>query len=771
MLISNCQLPTATPMSQKTYLWILKIGSLSSFVCVLFVFRDWLFPFITSKQIPFNILTEVLSVFWLAFIIKFPQWNPFGKLAGKATKNLVTWGLLGFLAALIASLFVSVDFNLSMWGDVERMLGVFHILHFGLLYLIIITVFRDKRDWKLLFGVVLAFALAVAFRGTNDSKSTIGNNAYTAALMMFGAWFVFLLFFLNHFSGKKNDYFKWLYFLALPLLLFVMKKTDTSGAFVGTGVGLITFVFLFGITNKVKKVKIAAWVVLALIAGFFAVYYANINNQSFLKISILNNISLQKNTFQTRLISWNAAWQDFKNHPVLGVGHGNYAVIFDKYFDPKFYNYSRGETYFDRAHNNIIDIASTTGLVGLLIYLSIFAFVGFYLVKALRRGRINGTEFAFWGSLYVAYFVQNLVVFDSFVTYLCLMAVLGYTHWLANTDEDDGNERALLSIGGNNEMVDKEIYSWVGIGALMLFVVFQYNIAVAGMLSGVIKGQQTIGSGQFLKGFEIYREALSKNTVLDRDGRSMFIKAYSSRIGDVAKLEAKDADRVVDFAIEMGEKNVAYNRGDSMMEMELARVYDASSRLVKDEAKKQEYAEKALAGVEESIKASPKRIPLYFIKTQFLVGLGRMDEGIASLEYAATLNDDFFETFCQLGQVYILKSGMEGEEDKSGLREKGFAALDKCLNNGGGDMLAVEGVIAQAINYYSEKQDLDKVIQLYEQLVNFRQKDATVWKNMALLYAQSGNIDRAEKAANVAAQIDPSLRNDVDEFIRQIKNK
>ncbi len=758
-------------MSQKIYLWILKIGALASFACVLLVLPNLLFPFITSKQIPFNILMEVLFVIWLAFIIKFPQWNPFGKFAGQRTKNLVTWGLFAFFAALLASCFISVDFNLSMWGDVERMLGAFHILHFAILYLVTITVFRDRKDWKLLFAVALAGALIVALKGTNDSKSTIGNNAYTAAYMIFGIWFVFTLFLFDHLAKRKDNLVKWLYFLILPLLLFVLKKTDTSGAFVGVGVGMMTFVFLYGVTNKIKKLRIASWIVLVLGIGFIVMYYTNINNPSFPKISILDNISLQKNTFQTRLISWRGAWEDFKNHPLMGVGHGNYAIIFDKYFDPKFYDYSRGETYFDRAHNNLIDIASTTGLIGIITYLSIFGFVGFYLIKAFRRGRIGGAEFALWSSLYVAYFVQNLVVFDSFVTYLCLMCILGYTHWITNSNENDGNSQALLSIGGEKELVNKEIYTYVAAGALMLFVMFNYNISVFNMLSGVIKGQQAIGGGQFMTGYQIYKKALSKNTVLDRDGRSMFLKSYAGRISDISKLKAEQIQEVTDFAISLAEENIKYNPHDSMMQMERARTYDAAAKLIKDKDKSKEYAQKALESIQDSIDASPNRIPLYFVKSQFLVGLGRVDEAISALEYAEPMNPNFYETSCQLGQIYIIKSGLEGETDKAGLQEKGYVQLDKCLSNGGGDMLAVESVIVQAINHYSEKEDLDKVVQLYEQLVNFRQKDPTVWKNLALLYANVGNIDRAEKAANVAAQLDPSLREDVDQFIKQLKNR
>ncbi len=760
-------------MSQKTYLWILRLGSIASFICVWIIFKNLLFPFISSKQIAFNVLTEILFVFWLAFIVKFPQWNPFGKFAGQKTKNLVTYGLLSFFVALIISLFISVDFNLSMWGDVERMLGVFHILHFGILYLIIITVFRDRNDWRLLIGAALASAIGVAMLGTNDSKSTIGNNAYTAALMMFASWFVFILAVLSHQAKRKDNLTKWLYLLPLPLLLFVLKKTDTSGAFVGTALGFMVFVFLFGITNKTKKIRLAAWAVLAIVVGFFAVYYANINNPSFPKISILDSISIQKNTFQTRLISWRGAWEDFKNHPILGVGHGNYAIIFDKYFDPKFYDYSRGETYFDRAHNNLVDIASTTGLVGLLTYLSIFVFVAVYLIKAFRRGRIGGVEFALWSSLYVAYFVQNLVVFDSFVTYLCLMVVLGYVHWLANTNESSGNAQALISHGGENALINREIYALAGAGAVMLFIMFQYNIAVFNMLDGVIKGQQLIGQGKFVEAYEVYKKSFAKDTVLDRDGRSMFLRSYAGRPSDLSRLKSEDQERITVYAIELAKKNVEYNKGDSMMQMELARTYDTASKLSKDKSKSAMYAVEALNAMNDSIKASPRRIPLYFIKAQFLVGLGKIDEAIADLERVAPLNDKFFETYCQLGQIYLIKASVKETPDaeKPGLQDKGYGALDKCLVNGGGDMLAVESVIVQAINHYSEKEDLDKVIQLYEQLVNFRQKDANVWKNLALLYAKIGNIEGAEKAADNAAKIDPSLRADVDAFIKQLKNR
>src|SRR3989338_1921675 len=136
-----------------------------------------------------------------------------------------------------------------------------------------------------------------------------------------------------------------------------------------------------------------------------------VKNSSILRT--VTQISSQAVTFQTRIIAWKAAVKDLPSHPLLGTGYGNYAITFDKYFDPKFYNYTTSETYFDRAHNNLVDLASTAGLLGLLSYLSIFAAVFYYLGQGRKQAKISSNEFILLVCLLVAYFIQNLAVFDS----------------------------------------------------------------------------------------------------------------------------------------------------------------------------------------------------------------------------------------------------------------------------------------------------------------------------------------------------------------------
>jgi len=66
-----------------------------------YVFSDLLFPYITSKQLSFNILTEFLLLIWGVFIWKFPAYRP--------KKSLMTWGIVAFLIAIYIPVLTVLD--------------------------------------------------------------------------------------------------------------------------------------------------------------------------------------------------------------------------------------------------------------------------------------------------------------------------------------------------------------------------------------------------------------------------------------------------------------------------------------------------------------------------------------------------------------------------------------------------------------------------------------------------------------------------------------
>ena len=747
-------------MPLKIYLNILKTGVYLSFISVFLVFTNLLFPFITSKQIYFNILVEVLMVFWLALIIKYPEVRPFGQTQGRPKKSWITYGLAAFFGALLVSSIFGVDFNLSFWGDIERMLGLFHAAHFFLFYLIVITVFRGARDWRNLFiASVIAGTLICLYALLKIPYSTIGNTAYVSGYAIFNIYFALILYFRrrDEEKSKRQDWLISALYLAAAFIMFlVMSVTHTRGAYVGLGASFLLFFILHALYSRSKKIKIYSFSGLALALALVALVFSFPQSSLVANSSILSTvtqISSKQVTFQTRLISWKAALKDFPSHVLLGTGYGNFAITFDKYFDPIFYSYTSSETYFDRAHNNLVDLASTAGLLSLLAYLSILAAVFYYLLRGKRQGKISTNEFILLICLFVAYFIQNLAVFDSLVTYICLMLALGYVYWLTN-----GNEEEELNSGQG--LTNKELAALVIAGLVFLSIIYQYNIKVYKMLNGTINGQVQFAKGDIAAGVEEYKKALSLNTPLDRDSRGSLINSVNSLQNNLLAMDKTQAKAIADYVIALAEANVKLNPADSMMQMQLAQSLNTAALVNQDnQSKFYFYSDRALQAIDESIKASPGRVTIYFSKAQMYITRNDKDNAIKTLKYAAGLNEKYSEAVCYLAKVAVyFKEEIEG-----------YQALDKCLDLSGAGYLTPVDFVKIGLNHYAQIKDLPRMIALYERWAALEPSNAKLWVSLAMLYEQTGKNDKAITAAEKAGALDPSLKSAADEFIGKLK--
>ena len=133
-------------------------------------------------------------------------------------------------------------------------------------------------------------------------------------------------------------------------------------------------------------------------------------------------------SFQKRRLLVGAAWRMFLDHPVLGVGAGNYTVHFDEYAGEVG---SAAREYEDPAeahypHNLYLEIAAETGLVGLAVFAAAVAAA----LVSLRRARasflaagddrtsalMRGFETAL-----VGYLVSGLFLHGHFPRYLWLL--------------------------------------------------------------------------------------------------------------------------------------------------------------------------------------------------------------------------------------------------------------------------------------------------------------------------------------------------------------
>lgn len=694
-------------MTSKFYLRFLQIGAIASLLTVFFVFSDLLFPYITSKQLSFNVLTEFLLLIWGVFIWKFPAYRP--------KKSLMTWGVIAFLIAILYSCSYSIDPALSFWGDAERMLGVFHIIHFFFLYLIMISVFRSYEDWKILFNSSIIIATIVSIIGlTGTSYSTIGNTAYVSGYLIFNIYFCALLFYR---AGKKA----WRWLLAIPAILMLMEfaNAHTSGAIIGLGISVLLIIFLIGVLHKNKKIKIAAWGTLVVVITALVLIFSQ-QNAAWFQNSFLKNLTAQKTTFQTRLVSWEAAGKDFHNHPWLGVGFGNYASVFDRYFDAKFYNYSRGETYFDRAHNNLIDLVSTTGIIGLLAYLSIFVAVAIYLLRLIKRKPGDFEPLILIG-LFTAYFIQNLAVFDSLVTYIGLMISLAYIYYLINPETEKVVEKKVPEFGA------------LAVGLIFVLILTNYcNLRPWRTFQGVINGYSYVSAGQVMEGMAIYKAAFTDSTPLDRDGKTAFINSLIGSASALSKLPVKDQQEVITYALTLAKENVSNNPQDSLMQLQLAQTYSLASNLFNSD----EYYNGALKAIDASIAASPERIPVYFMKANILISKQKYDDALMVINSTIEFNPEFPDAYCQLYRVYNLKKDTKNA----------FASGDKCIDLKGAETLGMTKDFLTLLSHYYTDKDWDRALLMAKQLTVFQPSNEQAWGLLSEVYGAMGDVANSKSA-------------------------
>ncbi len=173
----------------------------------------------------------------------------------------------------------------------------------------------------------------------------------------------------------------------LPLLLIEFFEKTLLGRYYWTA-GLI---FVFCSAGLVFNGTRGAWLAVTIVCTALFVYYMFKNKRNFI-ISILfivlistilvNNDKFMNrldtiddfNKFQSnteRILIWQSAWNMFKDHPVLGVGLGQYAENYQqKYISPQ-----AKEPYLTHAHNNFMQMLAENGIVGFAGFVIMFGYI------------------------------------------------------------------------------------------------------------------------------------------------------------------------------------------------------------------------------------------------------------------------------------------------------------------------------------------------------------------------------------------------------------
>lgn len=399
---------------EKILIWILRVGLVLTLFLPLITKWNYFFPFIVPRAVYFQTLTAFLLIPCVALLLFCPHSRPKWSWISKSI-------LLYFVIAAIATV-TSVDPGKSFIGTIERSLGYYHLLHFGIVFLAAIMALRNARHWHIFFSIMVAISFIPAghylwgiLQNSEQirTSSIMGNPTFLAAYLTFHIFFAGYLI-----TQTQQKIWKVLLAIIIAFEVGVTLATGVRGAFIGLSAATLYLIVHFAWTKKIWRMPLIGFFLI--LAATYVLIFINRDSDLLRKNYIVQrttNFSLQDATIRARFAMWRMAWSGFKENPILGWGRENYSIVFNTHFDPSFNQAGVGEGWEDRTHNVFLDELVHGGILGLLTYLAILLSV--FLV--IRKEPILS-------ALFIAYVTQNLFGVDS------LNSLLPYFLFLAFID-------------------------------------------------------------------------------------------------------------------------------------------------------------------------------------------------------------------------------------------------------------------------------------------------------------------------------------------------
>ncbi|MER3570265.1 MAG: hypothetical protein C4348_01495 [Patescibacteria group bacterium] len=473
-------------------------------ISLLIVDGSVLFPYITTKALFFRILVSLaLPLVFIPYLLN-PENFP--------KKNLLLISILLFFVSQIVSTIISLNPYRSFWGNAERMEGTWSLFFYLLYFFILFTLFSlNPKNKKIIFYSFLVVSLIINIiqisqfieLGEQRPSSTLGNATYIG---FFNLIYIFLsLYFL---FGEKDLINKVIILFSIFLAILGLLSSETRGSLLGLLIGSFVFVFYYFLfSNRELKNKIKILGAFFLFLLIFTGLVISPLSQKIPGINRLNETFKQPESFLPRIYAWKIFFDGFKNRPIFGWGQETEPIIFFKFFDPTIYNYEAA--IFDRPHNKFIQLLVTSGIFGLITWLSIFIFFLYYVFKnkefnVYQKASLFGFVFSYLG--------QQITLFDMQASYLLFFFGLSLVAEKINFVEKEKFIRPYLILFG-------------GISFIFIIIHIQHYYIVYKIITNLRTQDVSQMSQEFLRLSEIAGPFLTEEAIISYDN----LKARASK--------------------------------------------------------------------------------------------------------------------------------------------------------------------------------------------------------------------------------------------------
>lgn len=715
----------------------LKYGIFAGVFALLFVpflvSSDMFFPFITGKNFAFRIIVEIIFALWIILALKDVSVRP---------RRTGLWvALLLFIGSLGVSALIGENSHKSFWSNFERMDGWITLIHLGAFFTVLTSTLRSEKMWRAFFNTSIVASVIMALYGVAQLAGmftinqggvrvdgTFGNATYLAVYMLFH-------FFITLWALVKWNTARWLqigYGVALILQALMIFYAATRGTILGLvgGLflsGLIFVVFSKG-NNTLRKAGAGLAVAILLVAGgFYLVKDADFvrNNDVLTRIA---SISLEEG--QTRFTIWNMALEGAKERPVFGWGQENFNYVFNENYKASMYGQ---EPWFDRAHNIYLDWLVAGGALGLLLYLSLFAFALWYLWKP--GSVFDVSEKAVFTGLLAGYGFHNLFVFDNLFSYVFFIAILSYIAYRYSQN---------LNTLGGEKTVGNSAYPVVSGAIVVLLIVTVYFANVPGMTraAGIIDGIKPYQEG-LERNLEEFKQVIGPNGLGRQEAHEQLIQ-FASQIQrqDLQSLSTEEfRQEVINYTKEKFEEEVRRQPNDARLRLFLGSFLRLSG-----------FYEEAEMHLLKALELSPEKQAIMFELGSVAQSQGDANNTIRWFKTAYELEPLYDRARLHYAATLI----RVGEE----------ALADQIITERFDTPTPAEDILLQA---YIDTGNVPKMTAIAEARVEKNPTNVNYRTQLAGLYLDTGRRQDAIQALRDAAEVNPAFKPDADRFIEDIE--
>tara|TARA_B100000579_G_scaffold47588_1_gene33192 strand:+ start:87 stop:1907 length:1821 start_codon:yes stop_codon:yes gene_type:complete len=402
-------------------------------------------PFlISSKFVDPSLNIKKISVFIIFSIITFIfiiLKRPTNSL-NKSAKNLFKFLAVYIIYQIIISFYISTNVSESLWE-------IFYLIGWVLIYVFIISYIDHKQFQNIIASTAIVGSL-LSLLVYNDIYNFISLNIPSSGK-------------LSATFGYKNFFAQYLCFVIPACITSIyifkhkqMKLLMLALSFINIGALIITrcraawlgifFMFIIfillnkrNLINDIKKIIYNKKLLSISIVSIFIISFITfkpidistgiwIGDKSTIKETLMSIKDInKKSVWGDRIDMYEGSLRMIKNKPFLGVGLGNWKVMYPGYVNNNSYKDFNRHKIILRPHNDILWIATETGIVGFIFLLF---FLGYHIKLLLIKYRNNNNQYLLLFCILslTAIFIESLFDFpkERVIPNLYIWLILGY---------------------------------------------------------------------------------------------------------------------------------------------------------------------------------------------------------------------------------------------------------------------------------------------------------------------------------------------------------